>query len=74
MLLVFWGYAGRSLPYTIGLTGDLGQTNDSHTNIVHFTEDADIDSVLHVGDLSYADSLMVRWDTWGTVPSFIFSS
>jgi len=56
-----------SLPYTIGLTGDLGQTNDSHTNVVHFAQDADIalGHVLHVGDLSYADDLMARWDTWG---------
>jgi len=54
-----------SLPYVFGLTGDLGQTNDSDTNVRHFSEDADIDSILHVGDLSYADSQMIRWDTWG---------
>ena len=57
----------QTLPPTdvIGLTGDLGQTNDSATNMRHFSEDPELDSVLHVGDLSYADSLMARWDSWG---------
>ena len=62
-----WDQAvGRaSLPYVFGLTGDLGQTNDSDINVRHFSEDVALDSILHVGDLSYADSQMVRWDTWG---------
>lgn len=54
-----------SLPYVFGLTGDLGQTNDSDINVRHFSEDVALDSILHVGDLSYADSQMMRWDTWG---------
>jgi hypothetical protein len=44
----------ESLPYSFGLTGDLGQTNDSDTNVRHFSEDAGLDSILHVGDLSCA--------------------
>ena len=55
----------QSLPYVLGLTGDLGQTNDSNVNIRHFSEDSSLQSVLHVGDLSYADSQMMRWESWG---------
>ena len=54
-----------SLPYAMGITGDLGQTNDSNTNMIHWAEDKDLQSVLCVGDESYADSLQARWDSWG---------
>eukprot|EP01052_Picozoa_sp_SAG31_P034500 SAG31_NODE_4042_length_3642_cov_2.065481_1_plen_279_part_00 len=41
------------------------QTNDSDVNVRHFSEDDNIQSILHVGDLSYADSQMMRWESWG---------
>ena len=54
----------QNLPYSVGITGDLGQTNDSHTNVVHWMEDRDLRSVICVGDESYADDLQGRWDSW----------
>ena len=57
---------GRSsLPYVFGITGDLGQTSDSLVNVRHFAEDPMLGSIIHVGDLSYADSQMMRWESWG---------
>ena len=41
-----------SLPATLGLVGDLGQTNDSAVVVRHLQEDTDIIAMLHVGDLS----------------------
>ncbi len=57
----------RSLPYRLGLVGDLGQTEHSSSTLEHLvgvSEEKQVDSVLFVGDLSYADGYQPRWDTW----------
>lgn len=44
--------------------GDLGQTENSAQTLDHLTA-SDPESVINVGDLSYADGYQPRWDTWG---------
>ncbi|KAL3514699.1 hypothetical protein ACH5RR_027416 [Cinchona calisaya] len=61
---------GPDVPYTFGLIGDLGQTYDSNTTVTHYQmSPAKGQTVLYVGDLSYADNYPyhnnIRWDTWG---------
>ncbi len=62
------GNGERSLPYRLGLVGDLGQTEHSSSTLEHLvgvSSESKVDSVLFVGDLSYADGYQPRWDTWG---------
>ncbi|KAJ8763371.1 hypothetical protein K2173_002254 [Erythroxylum novogranatense] len=61
---------GPDVPYTFGLIGDLGQTFDSNRTLTHYENSPQKgQTVLFVGDLSYADNYPnhdnVRWDTWG---------
>ncbi|KAL8556156.1 hypothetical protein ACS0TY_003808 [Phlomoides rotata] len=61
---------GPDAPYTFGLIGDLGQSYDSNSTLTHYEQNpAKGQTVLFVGDLSYADNYPnhdnVRWDTWG---------
>ncbi|PNY12404.1 purple acid phosphatase [Trifolium pratense] len=61
---------GPDVPYTFGLIGDLGQSYDSNTTLSHYElNPRKGQTVLFVGDLSYADNFPnhdnVRWDTWG---------
>ncbi|KAI8533048.1 hypothetical protein RHMOL_Rhmol11G0265600 [Rhododendron molle] len=61
---------GPDVPYTFGLIGDLGQTFDSNKTLTHYQlNPAKGETLLFVGDLSYADGYPfhdnVRWDTWG---------
>ncbi|KAK9165397.1 hypothetical protein Scep_000588 [Stephania cephalantha] len=61
---------GPDVPYTFGLIGDLGQSYDSNRTLAHYeTNPAKGQTVLYVGDLSYADNYPFhdnrRWDTWG---------
>ncbi|KAL8556210.1 hypothetical protein ACS0TY_003851 [Phlomoides rotata] len=61
---------GPDVPYTFGLIGDLGQTYDSNNTLTHYEQNPiKGETVLYVGDLSYADNHPnhdnVRWDTWG---------
>ncbi|KAG6541078.1 hypothetical protein Mapa_017516 [Marchantia paleacea] len=64
-------------PYTFGVIGDLGQTFDSLSTLEHYMNSSG-QSVLFVGDLSYADTYPVhnniRWDTWSRLvePSAAF--
>ena len=49
--------------------GDLGQTFDSNNTLIHYEQNPQKgQTVLYVGDLSYADDYPnhdnVRWDTW----------
>lgn len=50
------------------LLGDLGQTFNSLSTLQHY-EKSEGQTVLFVGDLSYADRYQhndgVRWDSWG---------
>ncbi|KAF9617087.1 hypothetical protein IFM89_033192 [Coptis chinensis] len=60
---------GPDVPYTFGIIGDLGQTYNSLSTLKHYMESQG-QTVLFVGDLSYADRYMyndvgIRWDTWG---------
>ncbi|KAF8410532.1 hypothetical protein HHK36_003063 [Tetracentron sinense] len=61
---------GPDVPYTFGLIGDLGQSYDSNRTLTHYESNLKKgQTVLFVGDLSYADDYPfhdnVRWDTWG---------
>ncbi|KAJ7569037.1 hypothetical protein O6H91_01G058800 [Diphasiastrum complanatum] len=59
---------GPDSPYTFGVIGDLGQTYDSLSTLQHYLNSPG-QTVLYVGDLSYADDYPfdnnIRWDTWG---------
>lgn len=56
---------GADLTHTFAIVGDLGQTNNSQSTVKHIMDRKPaIDSVMHVGDLSYADSDEPRWDSW----------
>lgn len=50
--------------FSFGVIGDLGQTSDSN-NTVHHLLGSGAGMVLHAGDLSYADCLQPRWDSYG---------
>ncbi|GAB2225122.1 hypothetical protein Droror1_Dr00005910 [Drosera rotundifolia] len=61
---------GPDAPYTFGLIGDLGQTYDSNATLTHYQNNPlKGQTVLYVGDLSYADRNPFhdnrRWDSWG---------
>ncbi|CAD5174477.1 purple acid phosphatase 2-like [Musa acuminata AAA Group] len=60
---------GPDVPYTFGLIGDLGQSYDSNVTLTHYESNPKAQTVLFLGDLSYADNYPnhdnVRWDTWG---------
>lgn len=62
-----------SFPYRLGLIGDLGQTENSASTLHHLAGQ-NVDSVMFVGDLSYADGVQPRWDTWGRLVSPYTSS
>ncbi|KAF8377893.1 hypothetical protein HHK36_031281 [Tetracentron sinense] len=61
---------GPDVPYTFGLIGDLGQSYDSNKTLTHYESNPTRgQTVLYVGDLSYADNYPNhdnnRWDSWG---------
>ncbi|KAF9607630.1 hypothetical protein IFM89_037558 [Coptis chinensis] len=61
---------GPDVPYTFGFIGDLDQSYDSNITLTHYEKNPTKgQTVLFVGDLSYADNYPfhdnVRWDTWG---------
>jgi hypothetical protein len=60
-------------PFTIAVIGDLGQTDNSASTVAHVLAGAS-NMVMHVGDLSYADSLETRWDSWGVLLSPLSST
>ncbi|KAH7546308.1 bifunctional purple acid phosphatase 26 [Ziziphus jujuba] len=56
-------------PYKFGIIGDLGQTYNSLSTLEHYIQSG-AQTVLFVGDLSYADrytynDVGLRWDSWG---------
>jgi len=57
-----------SFPYKLGVIGDLGQTKHSVQTLEHLRANSP-DSLMLVGDLSYADGYQPRWDTWGRYES-----
>lgn len=56
--------SGNLFACRLGLVGDLGQTLDSAKTLQHLV-DVQPQSILNVGDLSYADGYQPRWDTYG---------
>ncbi|KAL9251534.1 Bifunctional purple acid phosphatase 26-like protein [Drosera capensis] len=55
--------------YKFGIMGDLGQTYNSLSTLEHYIQSG-AQTVLFVGDLSYADRYQyndvgIRWDSWG---------
>ncbi|KAJ8443645.1 hypothetical protein Cgig2_019627 [Carnegiea gigantea] len=60
---------GPDVPYTFGIMGDLGQTYASNSTLEHYMANPKAETVLFVGDLSYADDWplhdQTKWDTWG---------
>ena len=61
-------------PIKFALVGDLGQTDDSKTTIQHIASNANITAILHAGDMSYADSVQERWDSWFELIEFLSKS
>lgn len=60
---------GPDAPYKFGIIGDLGQTYNSLSTLKHYMQSGG-QTVLFVGDLSYADRYQyndvgLRWDSWG---------
>nr|XP_043624591.1 bifunctional purple acid phosphatase 26-like [Erigeron canadensis] len=60
---------GPNVPYKFAIIGDMGQTYNSLSTFEHYIESG-AQTVLHVGDLSYADQYFyhdvgVRWDSYG---------
>ncbi|VAI29713.1 unnamed protein product [Triticum turgidum subsp. durum] len=53
-----------SLPFTFVIVGDLGQTGWTKSTLQHIAA-TDYDMLLLPGDLSYADFLQPRWDSYG---------
>ena len=55
--------AVQPVPVQFGLVGDLGQTQDSNSTVHHLMASG-ASTILHAGDLSYADCEQPRWDTY----------
>nr|CAB3489103.1 unnamed protein product [Digitaria exilis] len=53
-----------TLPFKFVVIGDLGQTEWTDSTLKHIAA-ADYDMLLLPGDLSYADFIQPRWDTYG---------
>jgi len=49
-----------------GLLGDPGQTSNSQTTFSHIQQ-SNVQAIMLVGDLSYADGDQPRWDSWGNL-------
>lgn len=56
---------GPDMPMLFGLIGDLGQTVNSQSTLQHVIANPNIHAIVHAGDLSYADEVEERWDSWG---------
>eukprot|EP00128_Syssomonas_multiformis_P015426 Colp12_sorted_trinity150504_noHs@28995 len=59
------GPVGPEMPIVFGVAGDVGQTNFSAQTYAHMRADKTLETILHIGDLSYADGDQPRWDNWG---------
>ncbi|KAL6906093.1 hypothetical protein ACP4OV_003694 [Aristida adscensionis] len=53
-----------TLPFKFVIVGDFGQTGWTKTTLQHIAAD-DYDVLLLPGDLSYADFVQTRWDSYG---------
>ena len=48
-------HQGDRHEFTFGVVADVGQTSDSQATYGYLLSDSTIQSVLHVGDMSYSD-------------------
>jgi len=55
---------GDEQPLVMLAVGDLGQTPDSNSTVMHMLEDEHAALLLHAGDMSYADCDGARWDSY----------
>ncbi|KAK3136140.1 hypothetical protein QOZ80_5BG0428680 [Eleusine coracana subsp. coracana] len=62
-----------TLPFTFVIVGDLGQTGWTESTLQHIAA-ADYDVLLLPGDLSYADFIQTRWDSYGRLVSPLASA
>jgi acid phosphatase type 7 len=54
------------------IIGDLGQTSNSADTLAHIAAAAyPFTSIMHVGDLSYADNDEPRWDSWQNLVAYM---
>ncbi|KAK3139341.1 hypothetical protein QOZ80_5AG0381790 [Eleusine coracana subsp. coracana] len=62
-----------TLPFKFVIVGDLGQTGWTESTLQHIVA-ADYDVLLLPGDLSYADFIQTRWDSYGRLVSPLASA
>lgn len=60
--------AGPNVPIKFAIVGDLGQTDWTASTLRHVAA-YDYDVLMFAGDLSYADYLQPRWDSFGQMMS-----
>lgn len=58
---------GDSTPTSFGVVGDLGITTDAQSTLNHIMGNENLEMILHVGDLSYADCDQNKWDQYGVM-------
>lgn len=56
---------GDKTIYSFGVIGDIGQTTDTELTLQHMKRNKDVQTILHAGDLSYADCNQTLWDRYG---------
>ena len=64
----------EAFPAAFAVFADVGQTVVSAANIAALADDPETRLVLLAGDLSYADGVGERWDTWGELMSVLIAS
>ena len=66
--------ASDGSPFVMALIGDAGQTDNTASTFNHIAARVPRPSmIMHVGDLSYADSDEPRWDSWGQLVESVAS-
>lgn len=58
---------GEKSIYSFGIIGDIGQTSDTKKTLQHMKRNRNVETILHAGDLSYADCNQTLWDRYGTL-------
>lgn len=58
---------GSNEIYSFGVIGDIGQTTDTELTLEHMKRNKDVQTILHAGDLSYADCNQTLWDRYGEI-------
>lgn len=58
---------GDTVPFSLGVIGDLGGTADSIATMEHLIANPHLELILLAGDLSYADCTATKWDDWGNM-------